>query len=1125
MSSIKHEEEESDVQQEQQQPLTPMNTSYPTPSMAQRYPQMTNANADAMHGARHAQGADNSPALTIDNDSQSSTRPHIMGYPGLRIRADVAMPSPSPSPSRIPAPTGLRRPGPTRPNSAFIRPMTHHQFPQTPQPQGEHLHSRRQQTEPAQSPGEHVRSLGYQRQLQQQQQVNRQIQKLNQHQQQQKLQQQERQQQLQLQQQEQLQLQLQQDHIIQQQLDNLQEQHHQRRRSKYAQLNSERADPQAKQQWRQTAAANSPLGITEDSELHDKLILVPAEDPQDSQNKVDRLEVVQPSKAIVVESRGEKKLHGSIEAIYCVLNENEPKSFFEDVYGERGCIMVDGCPVFRDQLSEAELRRLTLLGCHAEDLLETQAERDKLYAEMSQRVMQFEANLRQQAAEYQAAKEQQANKQPVIEQPIIQQPIEEQAIEQPPIEEQPIKKQSISDRPIAIPKSRLGRLQPAHRRMPRSKEVAEAGPVYRGDGSLVARRHEVFVFSDEQPQPGDPEINLTDSFYNDPGYDLALADLDSSFFRSFDVEDIPEAPARRLSTYNIGVKDVPRRSPTPESSPKLKSSPTLESSSRSTRGFVDALESPERIATAPAPAPMAPSTRTTRAAGYSVMHSGMPSPAVSHSTERLYISDFLVNERDSNGVLYRDLIPQPGDGPGISISMASSSSERMGMAAKLTATSKAQPISSDSEAEFYTHMLLLRSSVPPEELTPPVSPQSKLQSSPRSAESAIERNVYRMQKAVAEQQAQNVPQMRRAVTSERVPPAPQMRRAVTDQHVPAAPQMRMPETNRSATNRFGTDRLVSSLRNAELQLHVPTVSQLRRSETDKYASRTRRTEVAEPTRPLSMPLGPSIHRYQQPEPQTNFWPTGPPVQPSTSADNSIESCFGSSASFGRLLPRVSLPIPCPPFSCAKSEHDAPRRVSSSPVTRKTKRANVPVANDRDQGSDRVVTNHPSRQRQPEFEYVPRGSRTEPSPLRQKPTGGSVALSNNAEIDTPLRRASSNQPGSNQPSPKRTSSKRTSERVQSDANRRWRWWCKSNTDAPARLPYNHPANASSSHLRAVTGSWAHIFRTQNAGRAINPRRRRSRVRDMFVYPFELSFNCFLWCLSPCVGLGRECRSAF
>ncbi|KAJ2471034.1 hypothetical protein IWW56_006416, partial [Coemansia sp. RSA 2131] len=133
-------------------------------------------------------------------------------------------------------------------------------------------------------------------------------------------------------------------------------------------------------------------------------------------------------------------------------------------------------------------------------------------------------------------------------------------------------------------------------------------------------------------------------------------------------------------------------------------------------------------------------------------------------------SDLLVNERDSNGVLYRDQIPQPGDGPSISISMASSTSERMGLAAKLTAASK-HPISSDSEADFYSHMIQLRSCVPPEELTPPVSPQSNQQSSPRPAESAIEREVHRIQKAVAD--AKMLDEANRAAEAA----APQMRRA------------------------------------------------------------------------------------------------------------------------------------------------------------------------------------------------------------------------------------------------------------------------------------------------------------------------------------------------------------
>ncbi|KAJ2537729.1 hypothetical protein GGF49_006246, partial [Coemansia sp. RSA 1853] len=332
--SIKYEEEENDAQQEQQQPLTLMNTSYQTPYMAQRYPPMSAAsNTDTLF-ARLAQGADNSPALSIDDDSRSSTRPHIMGHPGSRIPAVELRPAiamPSPSPSRILAPTGLRRPGPTRPNAGLIRPLVYRQFPQAAT---------------AQPPGEHARPLGYQRR-QQQQQLNRQLQQLNQHQQQQQHIQQQRQQQQQLQLNR---LQLQQ-HYLQQ---HCQEQPHQRR-SGYAQLNGERANPQSKQQWRQTAAANSPLGITQESDLHNKLILVPTADPQHSQNKVNRLEVVQPEKAIVVEARGSKKLHGSIEAIYRVLHEEKQVYDASELWGERGCIMVDGCPVFRENLSEAEL--------------------------------------------------------------------------------------------------------------------------------------------------------------------------------------------------------------------------------------------------------------------------------------------------------------------------------------------------------------------------------------------------------------------------------------------------------------------------------------------------------------------------------------------------------------------------------------------------------------------------------------------------------------------------------------------------------------------------------------------------------------------------------------------------
>ncbi|KAJ2385072.1 hypothetical protein GGI05_004809, partial [Coemansia sp. RSA 2603] len=123
-----------------------------------------------------------------------------------------------------------------------------------------------------------------------------------------------------------------------------------------------------------------------------------------------------------------------------------------------------------------------------------------------------------------------------------------------------------NQRPIAIPKSRVSSLRPAHRQLPSSRTVAEGGPVYTRRGSLAAHRPSTLMLLEEKEQvesTGSSGIVLTDSYYDDPGYDLVNEEIDSLFCQSFDMDMLPEAPERKISHYNIGVKDVPRRSPTP----------------------------------------------------------------------------------------------------------------------------------------------------------------------------------------------------------------------------------------------------------------------------------------------------------------------------------------------------------------------------------------------------------------------------------------------------------------------------------------------------------------------------------------------------------------------------------
>ncbi|KAJ2758914.1 hypothetical protein H4S06_002481, partial [Coemansia sp. BCRC 34490] len=122
----------------------------------------------------------------------------------------------------------------------------------------------------------------------------------------------------------------------------------------------------------------------------------------------------------------------------------------------------------------------------------------------------------------------------------------------------------ISNRPIALPKLRLNKLRPANRQMPTSKEIAMNDALFTVNGKPQARRPDYFVFEDEPLGIEDPGIDLSTSYIDDTGFDLVDAELGSDFGKSFDLDMLPDAPARRLSDYNIGVVDVVPRTMSPE---------------------------------------------------------------------------------------------------------------------------------------------------------------------------------------------------------------------------------------------------------------------------------------------------------------------------------------------------------------------------------------------------------------------------------------------------------------------------------------------------------------------------------------------------------------------------------
>ncbi|KAJ2714213.1 hypothetical protein H4R19_001846 [Coemansia spiralis] len=118
----------------------------------------------------------------------------------------------------------------------------------------------------------------------------------------------------------------------------------------------------------------------------------------------------------------------------------------------------------------------------------------------------------------------------------------------------------VSDRPIAMPKSRLSKLMPAHRQMPSSKEVTT-----KRSGGLAGWRPEVMTaFIDTVADEPDPSVS--ESYYADPGYDMVQSNIGSSLCRSFDIDELPEGPKRSLSAYRRNSRESLARSPSPESS-------------------------------------------------------------------------------------------------------------------------------------------------------------------------------------------------------------------------------------------------------------------------------------------------------------------------------------------------------------------------------------------------------------------------------------------------------------------------------------------------------------------------------------------------------------------------------
>ncbi|KAJ1738922.1 hypothetical protein LPJ78_005363 [Coemansia sp. RSA 989] len=764
------------------------------------------------------------------------------------------------------------------------------------------------------------------------------------------------------------------------------------RQAAYTQLNSNRLSMQTRRRL-----AEGPLGIPRDSVLHNQLLLVDTPDPRLSQSRVSRLEVVRPADddVIVVEGSGhDNSSKRRVEVIYHVIDNKyhlrmtkpkQPSALLRPMHGQAG----------REQGPEnVPAGGLLLTTAHArQQKLQQQQQHTAPAAPRTGPLQQLATTTR------------------------------------------PNTQLSVagSSRPIAIPKSRLNKLQPAHRQMPRSKKLAEQGLLY---GKLVVQRPDIFIIPTGQPAPGEPDFDLSDSYLNDPGYDLANATLDSRYFKSFDFDDLPDAPERRVSLYNLGGAFGARHSPTASAVDEQSMSSRSSVADRGVFGsdeFANVQDDLDK-------------------ADYTEVLSGLPSPAVSRSNDKLRGRDSPVSGKSSATGFPSYQLPEHQLGASIS-SESEASAPRTGLMASITPkphrtlgilsydTEFAKPDIHEGNVDMYIRMLTLRSPINPEDLTPPTSPRSNHQSNPKSATS----------------------------------------------RAAAMPKALHTDGNRNA-------------------------------------------------RPQSIPTGPSIHRYQpQPTAPGNFWPTNT-LDVSDAKDigaKALSAHRDSEARHNWMLSQMSLSGSRSVFGRPKSPHQAERlstrRYSSS----------------KHQPSEATQASHKK-----ELAYLPRDSRTEKphthDQLRRRATSGPETRSERfpQQQTLPVSRRANTDPNPQSVSlvPSRDGEKpsvATDNPPQCFSSRwplwRWQWRRRADTDASVISLYSSSTNdepPSPGYLRAINGSWAHIFRSQQrqqlAGRPVNnrqpgsKRQSRTRVRDVCAYPFRLTYNCFLWWFSPCVGLAREYR---
>ncbi|KAJ1994246.1 hypothetical protein GGI25_003430 [Coemansia spiralis] len=411
----------------------------------------------------------------------------------------------------------------------------------------------------------------------------------------------------------------------------------------YAQLGSSRENAQSK--VRQRRISSSPMGITRDNALHQQLLLVGAPDPKDSLNPIGRLPATDPLQKNSTATTKSLSVGGPLTVELAATSDNSIEC--------------------KSSNSTAKTKAIPKASSRP-DNPHTAAAIFPINMTTPQQASLQKPWLKNQASTHQQSQNQQ------------QKTSQHGGID-------------IANRPIALPKSRISKLRPAHRQMPKSKQITDSSSNYTTNGTPIARRPDSIMFTVEPLREDEPEIDLSASYIDDIGFDLVYEELDDEFGRSFDMDMLPDPPPRRLSHYNIGVKDVPMRSPSPDT-PSTKS---IAEKAKDTNRHIE--KTPDIVVDVSENFNLQPVT-------------------TSQEDLEMQLSHYESAQEETS---QPKVFPEP-----TSLAAKFTPPPEVHRTLGIASNEKefAKPVITEQSVNFYIKMLTLRSTVPAEELSPPIPP-------------------------------------------------------------------------------------------------------------------------------------------------------------------------------------------------------------------------------------------------------------------------------------------------------------------------------------------------------------------------------------------------------------------